>query len=172
MRSAIEDKLSRRTTAWHGPGTMFPVAHSTMFELESSITAEAITDVAALEFPNAAILGAIRENPDFAIATIDWYAKFVNLLLFAASRLAYAKAITALATVLLLLFENEPEARLGTSGVLRVTQNELAQLLGIDRGSLVRAATHLRQAGAVETGRGVIRLLSLERLRKIALEAQ
>ena len=151
---------------------MFPVAHSTMFELESSITAEAITDVAALEFPNAAILGAIRENPDFAIATIDWYAKFVNLLLFAASRLAYAKAITALATVLLLLFENEPEARLGTSGVLRVTQNELAQLLGIDRGSLVRAATHLRQAGAVETGRGVIRLLSLERLRKIALEAQ
>ena len=107
-----------------------------------------------------AILRTIRENPDFAMAAIDWYAKFVNLLPFAASRLAYVKAITTLATVLLLLFENESEVRSGTSEMLRVTQNELAELLGIDRASLVRAATHLRLAGAIETGRGVIRLLS------------
>ena len=61
---------------------MYPVVHSEPFALESSITAEAVTDVGALEFTNDAVLSAIRRNPDFAVATIDFYSRYVNLLLF------------------------------------------------------------------------------------------
>lgn len=172
MRAAVEGKRDRRNTAWHGPGTMFPVVHSEQFALENSITAEAVTDVAALEFTNDAILSALRRNPDFAVATIDWYSRYVNLLLFKSSSLTFAKTVSALAAVLLLLFENAPEAQLGRDEELRITQTELTELLGIDRSSLVRAMTILRSAGAIATARGVVKLVSIERLRDAAREIQ
>lgn len=172
VRSAVEGKRDRRTNSWHGPGTMYPVVHSEPFALESSITAEAVTDVGALEFTNDAVLSAIRRNPDFAVATIDFYSRYVNLLLFTSSSLTFAKTVSALAAVLLLLFENAPEAQLGRNEELRVTQTELAELLGIDRASLVRAMTILRSAGAIATARGVVKLVSIERLREAAREAQ
>lgn len=151
---------------------MFPVVHSEQFALENSITAEAVTDVAALEFTNDEILSAIRRNPDFAVATIDWYSRYVNLLLFASSSLTFAKTVSALASVLLLLFENAPEAQLGRDEELRVTQTEIAELLGIDRASLVRALTILRNSGAIATARGMLKLVSIERLREAAREIQ
>ncbi len=172
VRSAVEGKQARRNTAWHGPGTIFPVVHSEQFALENSITAEAVTDVAALEFTNDEILSAIRRNSDFAVATIDWYSRYVNLLLFTSSSLNFAKTVSALASVLLLLFENAPEAQLGRDEELRVTQTELAELLGIDRASLVRAMTILRNSGAIATARGMLKLVSIERLREAARETQ
>ena len=74
--------------------------------------------------------------------------------------------------MLLLLFENAPEAQLGRDEELRVTQTELAELLGIDRASLVRAMTILRNSGAIATARGMLKLVSIERLREAARETQ
>ncbi|KAB7656299.1 winged helix-turn-helix domain-containing protein, partial [Sutterella seckii] len=112
-------------------------------------------------------------NYNITVAACQLFCAYVNnLLLFTSSSLTFAKTVSALAAVLLLLFENAPEAQLGRNEELRVTQTELAELLGIDRASLVRAMTILRSAGAIATARGVVKLVSIERLREAAREAQ
>ena len=49
---------------------------------------------------------------------------------------------------------------MATNNLLKITQSELAALLGVDRASLVRALSALRRKGAVATLRGAIKLLS------------
>lgn len=76
--------------------------------------------------------------------------------------------LTALASTLLLLFRNEAGAVMATNNLLKITQSELAALLGVDRASLVRALSALRKKGAVATLRGAIKLLSPEILQQAA----
>ena len=157
-----------RVIAWAGPGTMFPVVHGIRFEIESRIVTEAVSPVVTLEFPAGALEEHLGASPEFAAATIDWYAKFVNLLLFSAADVARAPALPALASTLLLLFRNEAGAALARGDALETTQPELARLIGIDRASLVRALSALRRYGAVATTRGRIELLDHEALRRAA----
>lgn len=144
--SIISVSGSNRVIAWQGPGTMFPVIHRNRFEIETRHLTEAVTAVAALEFSAVDIEAYLRGSADFALATIDWYAKFVNLL----------------------LFRNEAGAVMATNNLLKITQSELAALLGVDRASLVRALSALRKKGAVATLRGAIKLLSPEILQQAA----
>ena len=157
-----------RVIAWAGPGTMFPVVHGNRFEIESRIVAEAVSPVVTLEFSSSALEKHLRDSPEFAAATIDWYAKFVNLLLFSVTDVARAPALPALASTLLLLFRNEAGAALARADALEATQPELARLIGIDRASLVRALSTLRRSGAVATTRGRLELLDLEALARAA----
>ena len=151
--SIISASGSNRVIAWQGPGTMFPVIHRNRFEIETRHLTEAVTAVAALEFSAVDIEAYLRDSADFALATIDWYAKFVNLLLYSAADVSTSpNTLTALASTLLLLFRNEAGAVLATDNLLKITQSEL----GVDRASLVRALSALRKKGAVATLRGAI----------------
>ena len=155
--SIISVSGSNRVIAWQGPGTMFPVIHRNRFEIETRHLTEAVTAVAALEFSAVDIEAYLRGSADFALATIDWYAKFVNLLLYSAADVSTSpNTLTALASTLLLLFRNEAGAVMATNNLLKITQSELAALLGVDRASLVRALSALRKKGAVATLRGAI----------------
>lgn len=162
--SIISVSGSNRVIAWQGPGTMFPVIHRNRFEIETRHLTEAVTAVAAVD-----IEAYLRGSADFALATIDWYAKFVNLLLYSAADVSTSpNTLTALASTLLLLFRNEAGAVMATNNLLKITQSELAALLGVDRASLVRALSALRKKGAVATLRGAIKLLSPEILQQAA----
>lgn len=146
---------------------MFPVIHRNRFEIETRHLTEAVTAVAALEFSAVDIEAYLRGSADFALATIDWYAKFVNLLLYSAADVSTSpNTLTALASTLLLLFRNEAGAVMATNNLLKITQSELAALLGVGRASLVRALSALRKKGAVATLRGAIKLLSPEILQR------
>ena len=137
--------------------------------VETRHLTEAVTAVAALEFSAVDIEAYLRGSADFALATIDWYAKFVNLLLYSAADVSTSpNTLTALASTLLLLFRNEAGAVMATNNLLKITQSELAALLGVDRASLVRALSALRKKGAVATLRGAIKLLSPEILQQAA----
>ena len=137
--------------------------------IETRHLTEAVTAVAALEFSAVDIEAYLRGSADFALATIDWYAKFVNLLLYSAADVSTSpNTLTALASTLLLLFRNEAGAVMATNNLLKITQSELAALLGVDRASLVRALSALRKKGAVATLRGAIKLLSPEILQQAA----
>ena len=145
------------------------VIHRNRFEIETRHLTEAVTAVAALEFSAVDIEAYLRGSADFALATIDWYAKFVNLLLYSAADVSTSpNTLTALASTLLLLFRNEAGAVMATNNLLKITQSELAALLGVDRASLVRALSALRKKGAVATLRGAIKLLSPEILQQAA----
>lgn len=157
-----------RTICWHGAETVFPVVHRNRFEIESRHVTEAMTTVMALEFTAGDIESFLRQSPDFAMATIDWYAKFVNLLLYSAADVATAPTLQAVATALELLFCNESGAAMAEKGVLTITQSELADLIGIDRASLVRVLSALRLRGALATRRGAIELKNLSLLRAAA----
>ena len=131
--SIISVSGSNRVIAWQGPGTMFPVIHRNRFEIETRHLTEAVTAVAALEFSAVDIEAYLRGSADFALATIDWYAKFVNLLLYSAADVSTSpNTLTALASTLLLLFRNEAGAVMATNNLLKITQSELAALLGVD----------------------------------------
>ena len=97
--SIISVSGSNRVIAWQGPGTMFPVIHRNRFEIETRHLTEAVTAVAALEFSAVDIEAYLRGSADFALATIDWYAKFVNLLLYSAADVSTSpNTLTALAS--------------------------------------------------------------------------
>ncbi|MDO5532644.1 Crp/Fnr family transcriptional regulator [Sutterella sp.] len=166
--TVADDTGRRRCISWHGPGTIFPVYHRNDFEIEQSITLEAVTEVTSLEFSRADHIALAARNPEFALTTIDWYSKYVNLLLYTASHVALGSVTASLASVLMLLFRNAPDAALADSTELRVTQTELAELLGVDRASLVRALGALRSAGAVATRRGVIELTDAVALSRLS----
>ncbi|HKV41574.1 MAG TPA: Crp/Fnr family transcriptional regulator, partial [Blastocatellia bacterium] len=57
----------------------------------------------------------------------------------------------------------------GADGVIAgVTQRQLAEMLGLHRGSVARALARLKRQGLVEVKRGKITLLNVERLRLLA----
>lgn len=153
-----------RTICWHGAGTIFPIVHRNRFEIESRHITEVVTSVRSLEFTVSDIEAFLRNKPDFAMATIDWYAKFVNLLLYAVTDVATVSSLAAAAGALELLFHNEAGAAMAEKGVLSITQSELANLIGMDRASLVRALSELRRRGVLITRRGSIELLNAQAL--------
>ncbi len=57
----------------------------------------------------------------------------------------------------------------GEARETRITQHELAELLGATRATANAALRALEQAGAIERGYGVIRIIDRDRLRAVAL---
>lgn len=109
--------------------------------------------------PAASILRLVEERPH------DWRCFY---------ELAHRNATLAVATLAEVLARS-PEARLARillrlvngKGEVRITQQELARLLGVTRSSLQRALGHLISQGVVQTAYGVVtvpRRSALERI--------
>lgn len=158
-RCCVEHESGRRKiVSFHGTGTLFPVYHERAFRIERAITTEALSCVETLEFSLDDFRAMLSENAALAFALVEWYASYVNLLLYDAAHQEYNGSFIKLCNLLYLLDDRSLE---------RITQEELADMLALSRVNLTRGLSSLRRGGVIKTSRGCVKVLAREALARL-----
>ena len=141
----------RRIISFHGPGTVFPGYHTTDFRIELSLTTTALSEIHVLEFTIPHFQAMFESNAALAEQVVNWYAMYVNRFLFETVHQEFNSSRVKLCNLLYLLAMNQP----ANSGlVIEMTQEDLADILGISRVHITRELTELRHMGILTTMRG------------------
>lgn len=145
----------RRIISFHGPGTVFPGYHTTDFRIELSLTMSALSKIRVLEFTIPQFRAMFESNAALAEQVVNWYAMYVNRFLFETVHREFNSSRVKLCNLLYLLTMNQP----ANSGlVIEMTQEDLADILGISRVHLTRELTELRRMGVLTPTGGATRL--------------
>jgi len=147
-----------KIVSYHGAGTLYPVTQEAAYNIEKSIVIRATTDMKVLTFTKDTYLDMLRENGSFCFQVSEWKSKYINLLLFESCHQTYNDGLTRLCNLLLLLaYRSEGEQ-------IRMSQEELAEILGTTRVYVAQKLAFLRQEGILTTGRGQIEIADHVRL--------
>ncbi|WP_204245059.1 Crp/Fnr family transcriptional regulator [Cloacibacillus sp. An23] len=163
-RCCVEHENGRRKIiSFHGAGTIFPVYHERDYKIELAVTTEALSPVETLAFTKSGFRAMFEENRALAAAVVEWYASYVNLLLYDTAHQEYNGSFLKLCNLLYLLAPS--------GGLEAITQEELADVLGTSRVNLTRGLAQLRSEGVVRTRRGCVEIIDREALaRRCSLE--
>lgn len=156
--STAHENGRRKITSFHGSGTVFPGYHQQDFRIEGAIATVALTDMQTLSFTKEQFGRMFAENAPLAAQVVEWYATYVNLLLYETAHQEYNSTFRKLCNLLYLLAAHQPEA------ALDMTQDDLADLLGVSRVQLTRALAALRGQGIIRTHRGRVEIADLSAL--------
>ena len=157
----------RKIISFHGPGTLFPGYHHQDYKIERSLITRALSPMEVLEFSKEEFRLMFAHNGDLSAAVVEWYAMYVNLLLYDTAHQEYNSSFLKLCNLLYLLADSPVGGR---QGVLNLTQDDLADLLGISRANLTRGLAQLRRQGILRTRRGLVELLDLPALAQCCSE--
>ena len=127
------------------------------YKVELSLMTVVLTDMCVLEFTVAQFKKIFESNTQFSEQVIDWYSMYVNLFLFETIHQEYNSSLVKICNVLYLFAKNQ------TAGI-EMTQNELADMLGLSRVQLSRGLAVLRKRGIIATQRGRINILDISAL--------
>ena len=104
-----------------------------------------------LEFTIPHFQAMFESNAALAEQVVNWYAMYVNRFLFETVHQEFNSIRVKLCNLLYLLTMNQP----ANSGlVIEMTQEDLADILGISRVHITRELTELRRMGILTTMRG------------------
>ena len=140
---------------------MFPGYHQNHYKIEQALVTQSLTDMCVLEFTIPQFQTMFEQNTALSEQVVTWYSMYVNSLLFSSIHQEYNPSLVKICNLLYLLTINQP-----TDAGMRIelTQDELAELLGLSRVQLTRGLSALRQQRIISTSRGAIRVLDLPRL--------
>ena len=113
-----------------------------------------------------------RSNPDLAETVVNWYSMYVNRFLFETTHQEFNPSRVKLCNLLYILATSKPaDGREGKSiAALEITQENLADLLGISRVQVTRVLSWLRGQGILSTARGRITILDLPALASLCTD--
>lgn len=151
----------RRILSFHGRGTVFPGYHGRDYRIERSIVTRAVSEMEVLEFTRAQFAAMFEENAALRRIQLDWYATYVNLLLYDAAHQEFNSARIQLCNLLYLLQGGEADPQ----RLPDVTQDELSDILGMSRVNLARTLAQLREEVILRTQRRRIEILDPAGLR-------
>lgn len=157
-----EDGINK-TIFFHGSGSVFPGCHEARFDIERSLVSTAMAPVTAYELPIHEAQALLRESVDLARAMLEAYAAYTNLLIYGSAQQGRSDGLSNLCDLLLLLARSMGGAD-RPSFRIDFTQEELAELLGMNRVSVARLIGTLRDEGVLATYRGGIEIRDLHRL--------
>ena len=157
----------RKIISFPGLGTLFPCYHRQDYKIERSLITRALSPMEVLEFSKEEFRLMFAHNGDLSAAVVEWDAMYVNLLLYDTAHQEYNSSFLKLCNLLYLLADSPVGGR---QGVLNLTQDDLADLLGISRANLTRGLTQLRRQGILRTRRGLVELLDLPALAQCCSE--
>lgn len=161
MNYADHESGRRKIISFHGAGTVFPGYHQHQYKIERALVTQALTDMRVLEFTIPQFQTMFEQNTALSEQIVNWYSMYVNSLLFSSIHQEYNSSLVKICNLLYLLTINQP-ADAGTR--INLTQDELAELLGLSRVQLTRGLSALRQQNIISTSRGAIQVLDLPRL--------
>jgi len=130
-------------------------------------TAEAMGEVVLLEADREQFNALCEDNPELLAMVQGACISEVRKLMQRVETFAFRNVRQRLAMTIL---EESHRQRLNGKPVdeIRITQQELAGLVAASRESISRTMTLLERDGMVQTGRGRIRILKREQLRKLS----
>ncbi|MFV1858383.1 MAG: Crp/Fnr family transcriptional regulator [Anaerolineales bacterium] len=130
-------------------------------------TAEAMGEVVLLEADREQFNALCEDNPELLAMVQGACISEVRKLMQRVETFAFRNVRERLAMTIL---EESHRQRLNGKPVdeIRITQQELAGLVAASRESISRTMTLLERDGMVQTGRGRIRILEREQLRKLS----
>lgn len=162
MHYANHESGRRKIISFHGAGAVFPGYHTSNFKIELSLVTIALTDTEVLEFTRSEFRQMFEENTALSGQVVNWYALYVNRLLFESVHQEYNPSFVKICNLLYLLTVNQNGA-----AQISVTQDELAELLGLSRVQVTRGLAQLRRQNIIATGRGKITVTDLPALAQL-----
>lgn len=162
----------RKLISLHGPGTILPGYHTIFFKIELSLVTVALCETQVLEISINTFQEMFRSNPDLAETVVNWYSMYVNRFLFETTHQEFNPSRVKLCNLLYILATSKPaDGREGKSiAALEITQENLADLLGISRVQVTRVLSWLRGQGILSTARGRITILDLPALASLCTD--
>ena len=161
-RTTLEhENGSRKISSFHSEGTVFPGCHRSVFKIEQSIATAALTDMETLCFSNDDFLKMLTENPQLMLSTVDWYASYINLLLYESAHQDYNSSFVKLCNLLYLFSRNSPT---GERGRIDLTQESIAEILAVTRVSAARCLGRLRDEKIIIPHRSWIQIIDQKAL--------
>lgn len=142
----------------------FPGYRQNDYKIELSLTTAALSDMEVLEFTKRQFRTMFETNAALAETVVDWYSSYVNLFLFETVHQEYNPSLIKICNLLYLLTVSQS---FRSGPVLGMTQDELAELLGLSRVQITRGLSELRSRKIISTGRGKIEVLDLSGLAEL-----
>lgn len=147
--------------SFHGKGAVYPGCHDLQFQIENSIGLRAITEVEVSCFQKEELLSAQKDNPDFFRAMYNWYASYINLLLYDSAHQSYNSSFVKLCNLLYLIVHDRSREN---ENKVMLTQEELSQTLAIERANVSRYLSRLKAEGVLRLHRGWLEIIDPKKL--------
>lgn len=147
-----------------GPGSLYPIhCRDGMFSLENGyLYLTAVTDLDAIAISSDQLEDIIRENPDFAVDCIKHFNDFANSLLVRTLLNTCTDSLMVVSSFLFLYLYYYPDQE----NVVALTQDDVAKITGYSRVQVTRIIAQLKAEGIVETNRGQIKIVDIQKLKE------
>lgn len=164
MHYADHENGKRKIISFHGAGTVFPGYRQNDYKMELSLVTAALSEMEVLEFTISQFQTMFESNTKLSEQVINWYSMYVNLFLFETVHQEYNSSLVKICNLLYLLTGNRSG---GSAPAVDMTQDELAEILGLSRVQLTRGLSELRQRHIISTSRGKVCVINLPELAKL-----
>lgn len=151
----------RKIISFHAAGTVYPGYHLNDYKIELSLTTAALSEMNVLEFTKEQFQKMFECNTALSEQVVNWYSMYVNRFLFETVHQEYNSSLIKLCNLLYLLTAAQTSLPKFT---LEMTQDELAELLGLSRVQLTRGLSELRKRNIILTKRNQIKVIDLAAL--------
>ena len=153
----------RKIISFHGARTVFPGYRQYDYRIELSLITAALSDMKVLEFTKDQFQKMFETNTALSEQVVNWNSMYINRFLFEIIHQEYNPSFIKICNLLYLLTINQPAC----SGlVIDMTQEELAEILGLSRIQLTRGLADLRKQNIISTTRGKVHVINLPDLAK------
>lgn len=167
MHYALHESGRRKIISFHGPGTVFPGYRQNDYRIECTLATQALSDMRVLEFTVPQFTAMFVSSPALSRQVVNWYSMYINRFLFETIHQEFNSSLVKLCNLLYLLTVNQP----ANSGlVIEMTQEELADILGLSRVQITRELTALRRRGIISTTRGKLTVSDLPALVRLCTD--
>ena len=151
----------RKIISFHGAGTVFPGYRQYDYKIELALITAALSDMTVLEFTKDQFQKMFETNTALSEQVVNWYSMYINRFLFEIVHQEYNPSFVKICNLLYLLTINQPTC----SGlVIDMTQEDLAEILGLSRIQLTRGLSDLRKQNIISTTRGKVHVIDLPAL--------
>ena len=154
--SITHEQGYEKTISFHGEGTIFPGCHTIDFQIELSLCVTVIADTDVYSFPRKDFMEHLRRHINLLERMHDWYASYINLLLFESAHQTYNSSFIKLCNILYLFMTSGPGQDTCT---IPLTQEELAGILAIERANVSRFLSKLKKENIIVSRRGSLQVI-------------
>ena len=150
-----------------GKGSIYPGCHNSQFKIEMSIMTRAISAMDTLEFQREDFYRMFQINSRLNGFMFESYAMYINLLLYETAHQGYNDSFVKLCNLLYLFAQNREKS------TVELTQENLADILAVNRVNVAKHLSILREKGIIRSHRKSLEILDMRGLEELcSIETQ
>lgn len=162
--SILHDSGAQKLLFYHGEGSLFPTYKSPKTYAIGEV-AYAITDVTGFVISQVDLQHLIDHNIALTKCVLNNYLEMFNFLIFDIMNQCHNTSYVRVCNLLYLYLESRRKTE-PSACMIYITQDELAQFIGVSRVQVSNVFKMLRNEGILENSRGKIKILDVDRLKE------